>query len=366
MASRPLANAGRETRPADGRTAAPLLKVADLTVEFGRGLSPFRAVNGVSFEIPAGGSVGIVGESGSGKSVTSLSILRLVPEPPGRMVGGRIEFEGVNLLDLPRSRMPDIRGRDIAMIFQEPMSSLNPVMTIGDQIGEAILLHEPLSREKRHRRVIDLLNRVGIPDAAGRADAYPHQFSGGMRQRVMIAIALACSPKLLIADEPTTALDVTIQAQVLELMKEIRAATNTALLLISHDLGIIADVCERVIVMYAGRVVEDGDVRSIFHRPAHPYTRGLLQSIPRLRDDRRRLYQIPGSVPLPGTVGEGCPFTSRCPLRVERCAREMPPMFRFGDRQTAACWVTAGVEASPAEVRLPQDLADAASPGPTP
>jgi peptide/nickel transport system ATP-binding protein len=262
--------------------------------------------------------------------------------------------------------MPDIRGRDIAMIFQEPMSSLNPVMTIGDQIGEAILLHEPLSREKRHRRVIDLLNRVGIPDAAGRADAYPHQFSGGMRQRVMIAIALACSPKLLIADEPTTALDVTIQAQVLELMKEIRAATNTALLLISHDLGIIADVCERVIVMYAGRVVEDGDVRSIFHRPAHPYTRGLLQSIPRLRDDRRRLYQIPGSVPLPGTVGEGCPFTSRCPLRVERCAREMPPMFRFGDQQTAACWVTAGVEASPAEVRLPQDLADAASLGPTP
>jgi len=319
----------------------PLLKVDNLAVEFGPKGNPIRAVNGVSFEIAPGGAVGIVGESGSGKSVTALSILRLVPEPPGRIVQGRIELNGVNLLDLPRTRMPDIRGRDIAMIFQEPMSSLNPLMTIGDQIGEAILLHAPLDREARRCRVIEVLNLVGIPDAAGRVDAYPHQFSGGMRQRVMIAMALACSPKLLIADEPTTALDVTIQAQVLELMKKIRSATNTAILLISHDLGVIADVCERVIVMYAGRVVEDGDVRSIFRQPSHPYTRGLLDSIPRLKDDRRRLFQIPGSVPLPGTVKQGCPFYSRCSLRVERCAEEMPPRFRFGEHHTAACWVTA-------------------------
>jgi peptide/nickel transport system ATP-binding protein len=320
---------------------APLLKVDNLAVEFGPTGNSIRAVDGVSFEIEPGGAVGIVGESGSGKSVTSLSILRLVPEPPGRIVQGRIELNGINLLDLPLTKMPDIRGRDIAMIFQEPMSSLNPLMTIGDQIGEAIMLHAPLNRHARRRRVIEVLNLVGIPDAASRFDAYPHQFSGGMRQRVMIAMALACRPKLLIADEPTTALDVTIQAQVLELMKKIRSATNTAILLISHDLGVIADVCEQVIVMYAGRVIEDGDVRSIFRRPGHPYTRGLLDSIPRLKDDRRRLYQIPGSVPLPGAVKQGCPFYSRCPLRVEKCAGEMPPMFRFGERHTAACWVTA-------------------------
>jgi peptide/nickel transport system ATP-binding protein len=319
---------------------AALLEVSHLAVEFGPKTNPVRAVNDVSFEVPAGGAVGIVGESGSGKSVTSLSILRLVPEPQGRIVAGRIAFEGVNLLDLPRTKMPEIRGRDIAMIFQEPMSSLNPVMTIGDQIAEAIMLHESVGRTERRRKVIDLLKLVGIPDPPGRVDAYPHQFSGGMRQRVMIAMALACRPKLLIADEPTTALDVTIQAQVLELMKRIRIATNTAILLISHDLGVIADVCERVVVMYAGRVVEDGDVRSIFRRPSHPYTRGLLKAIPRLTDDRPRLFQIPGSVPLPGMIKAGCPFYSRCSLRVDRCAEEMPPMFRFGEQHTAACWVT--------------------------
>jgi peptide/nickel transport system ATP-binding protein len=334
---------------------APLLKVDNLAVEFGPRSRPIRAVDGVSFEVPAGAAVGIVGESGSGKSVTSLSILRLVAEP-GRIVQGRIEFEGVNLLDLPRSQMPEIRGRDIAMIFQEPMSSLNPVMTVGDQIAEAILLHETMSAEARRRRVIDLLRLVGIPDPAARIHAYPHQFSGGMRQRVMIAMALACNPKLLIADEPTTALDVTIQAQVLELMKKIRSETNTAILLISHDLGIIADMCERVIVMYAGRVVEDGDVRSIFHRASHPYTRGLLHSIPKLNDDRRRLFQIPGSVPLPGTIQQECPFYSRCSLRVDRCAAEMPPLFRFGEQHTAACWVTAA--AANLEDPLPEGAVD--------
>jgi peptide/nickel transport system ATP-binding protein len=320
---------------------APLLKVENLAVEFGPKSNPVRAVDGVSFEIEAGGSVGVVGESGSGKSVTSLSILRLIPEPPGRIVQGRIELNGTDLLKLPRSKMPEIRGRDIAMIFQEPMSSLNPLMTIGDQISEAIMLHTDLDRAARRQKMIEVLGLVGIPDPAGRVDAYPHEFSGGMRQRVMIAMALACDPKLLIADEPTTALDVTIQAQVLALMKKIRLTRNTAVLLISHDLGVIADVCERVIVMYAGRVIEDGDVRSIFRNPSHPYTRGLLESIPRLNDDRVRLFQIPGSVPLPGTVKSGCPFYARCSLRVERCAREMPPMFRFGESHTAACWVTA-------------------------
>jgi oligopeptide/dipeptide ABC transporter ATP-binding protein len=227
------------------------------------------------------------------------------------------------------------------MIFQEPMSSLNPLMTIGDQVGEAILLHQRMTGAERQARVIELLRLVGIPDPASRLGAYPHQFSGGMRQRVMIAMALACHPKLLIADEPTTALDVTIQAQVLELMKRIRRETGAAILLISHDLGVIAEMCERVVVLYAGRVVEDGTVRAIFRDAAHPYTRGLLQSIPRLDDDRRRLSQIPGSVPLPGQVTQGCPFRARCAHRIDRCAEEMPPLTPRGEGHRAACWVTA-------------------------
>ena len=319
---------------------APLLKVENLSVEFGPRSMPIRVVDGVSFSVAAGAAVGIVGESGSGKSMTSLSILRLIPDPPGRIVSGRVELNGVDLLTLPRDQMPEIRGRDIAMIFQEPMSSLNPVMTIGDQIGEAILLHERLSSDARRQKVIEMLGLVGMPDPASRLGAYPHQFSGGMRQRVMIAMAVACNPKLLIADEPTTALDVTIQAQVLELMKRIRRSANTAILLISHDLGIIADVCDRVVVMYAGQVVEDGDIQSIFKRPGHPYTRALLQSIPRLGDDRKRLFQIPGSVPLAGSITEGCPFRARCPLAIDKCTTAMPPMFRFGEQHHAACWVT--------------------------
>ncbi|HTJ56634.1 MAG TPA: ABC transporter ATP-binding protein [Devosiaceae bacterium] len=325
----------------------PLLKVENLSIEFGPKLRPLRAVDGVSFSIPAGGTVGLVGESGSGKSITSLAVLRLIPEPPGRIVSGRIEFEGKNLLEVPKKQMREIRGRDVAMIFQEPMSSLNPVMTIGDQIAEAIKLHEPLTSGGRRARVIELLQLVGMPDPAQRYGAYPHQFSGGMRQRVMIAMAVACNPKLLIADEPTTALDVTIQAQVLELMKSIRQRLGTAILLISHDLGIIAEVCERVIVMYAGKVLEEGDVRSIFRNPSHPYTQGLLNSIPRLGDDRQRLYQIAGSVPAPGALRQGCPFLARCPKRIDRCGAEMPPMFSFGPSHNAACWVTADVASAP-------------------
>jgi peptide/nickel transport system ATP-binding protein len=320
----------------------PLIKVENLAVEFGPRDKPIRVVNAVSFEVDAGGAVGIVGESGSGKSITSLAIMGLISNSPGRVVEGRVELDGVNLLDLPRSSMPAIRGRDIAMIFQEPMSSLNPVMTIGDQIGEAIKLHDRMDRAERRDRIVELLTLVGIPNPGGRLGAYPHQFSGGMGQRVMIAMAVACNPKLLIADEPTTALDVTIQAQVLDLMHKVRQTLNTAILLISHDLGIIADVCERVIVMYAGRVVEDADVKSIFRNPRHPYTRALLRSIPRLNDKRSRLYQIPGSVPLPGTVNEGCPFYPRCPDRIDKCAQAMPPMFALAAGQRAACWVSAG------------------------
>ncbi len=318
-----------------------LLDVKDLTVEFRSKKGPLRVVDGVSFSVKAGEALGVVGESGSGKSITSLSILRLVPEPPGR-VAGQILFEGTDLMTLPKSRMPDIRGKDIAMVFQEPMSSLNPVMTIGDQIGEALLIHGEGDRQKRHERVVDLLRLVGMPDPESRMDAYPDQFSGGMRQRVMIAIAVACNPKLLIADEPTTALDVTIQAQVLDLMKRLRERLNTAIMFISHDLGVIADIADRVIVMYAGRVVEEADVKTIFATPAHPYTRGLLQSIPRLHGDNRRLYQIPGSVPLPGTIKQGCPFRARCPDRVARCDTDMPPMMPIREGQSAACWVAAG------------------------
>jgi oligopeptide/dipeptide ABC transporter ATP-binding protein len=321
--------------------AEPLLAVRDLVVAFGTPEAPLRAVDRVSFEVEAGGAVGLVGESGSGKSVTAMSILRLVGAP-GRIIGGGIRFDGIDLLGLADARMPEIRGRDIAMIFQEPMSSLNPLMTVGDQVEEALLLHERLDRAGRRARVIELLGLVGIPDAPSRLGAYPHHFSGGMRQRVMIAMALACRPRLLIADEPTTALDVTIQAQVLELMKRIRDTTGTAILLISHDLGVIAEMCGRVVVLYAGRVVEDGAVRAIFRNAAHPYTRGLLQSIPRLDDERRRLSQIPGSVPLPGQVRAGCPFYARCEHRIAHCAAEMPPLVPLGEGHRAACWVTAG------------------------
>ena len=257
-----------------------LLRVRDLSVEFGPPGKAVRVLDRIGFDMAAGDCIGIVGESGSGKSVMSLSLLRLIPEPPGRIVEGSIEFEGVDLLTVPASDMPDIRGKEIAMIFQEPMSALNPVMTVGEQISEAIFLHEGVGAAARRARVLDMLQLVGIPDAGQRYASYPHEFSGGMRQRVMIAMALACNPKLLIADEPTTALDVTIQAQVLELMKQLRARYRTSILLISHDLGVIADVADRVMVMYCGRIVETAEIDDLFDRPAHPYTEGLLNSIP--------------------------------------------------------------------------------------
>jgi peptide/nickel transport system ATP-binding protein len=314
-----------------------LLEIRDLIVEFGPVAKPLRVVDRVSFSISAGETLGIVGESGSGKSMTALSILRLVPEPPAR-ISGVITFGGRDLMKVPKRDMPAIRGKDIGMIFQEPMSSLNPLMTIGDQIDEAIMLHENHPAARRRERVIGLLRLVGMPDPETRWRSYPDQFSGGMRQRVMAAIAMACNPKLLIADEPTTALDVTIQAQVLEMMLDIRRRLNSAVLLITHDLGVVAEVCERVVVMYAGHVVEEADVKSLFSNALHPYTQGLLRSVPSLSTTQRRLYQIPGSVPPAGTIKAGCPFRPRCPARMDRCAVEMPPLVSHGPGRRTACW----------------------------
>jgi len=315
-----------------------LLKVRNLSVEFGPAGKGVRVLDRVGFDMMAGDCIGIVGESGSGKSVMSLSLLRLVPEPPGRIVEGSVEFEGVDLLTLPASRMPDIRGKDIAMIFQEPMSALNPVMTVGEQIAEAIFLHESIGAAARRARVLEMLQLVGIPDAEQRYDSYPHEFSGGMRQRVMIAMALACNPRLLIADEPTTALDVTIQAQVLELMKQLRARYRTSILLISHDLGVIADIADRVIVMYCGRVVETAAIDDLFDRPAHPYTEGLLNSIPSRSIGRERLYQIPGAPPAPTERGPSCAFYPRCPKRMPVCLEQVPPLLQVSETQQAACF----------------------------
>jgi peptide/nickel transport system ATP-binding protein len=317
-----------------------LLEYRDLTVEFGSVVKPLRVVDRVSFSVEAGETVGVVGESGSGKSMTALAAMRLIPEPPARITG-EVVFAGRDLLKVPKREMPRIRGKEIGMIFQEPMSSLNPLMTIGAQIDEAILLHESMAPAERRERVLALLRLVGMPDPEDRLRAYPDQFSGGMRQRVMAAIAMACNPKLLIADEPTTALDVTIQAQVLQMMLDIRRRFNSAILLITHDLGVVAEVCERVVVMYAGQVVEMSDVRTLFANARHPYTQGLLRSVPTLKDSRKRLYQIPGSVPPAGTIRAGCPFRPRCPLRMDRCAVEMPPLVPQGPGHRAACWATA-------------------------
>ena len=316
-----------------------LLDIRELIVEFGPITKPLRVVDRVSFTVRAGEIVGVVGESGSGKSMTALSVLRLVPEPPARL-SGQILFDGRDLMKVPRREMPRVRGKDIGMIFQEPMSSLNPLMTIGDQIDEAIMLHERLSAAERRQRIIALLRLVGMPDPENRLRAYPDQFSGGMRQRVMAAIAMACNPRLLIADEPTTALDVTIQAQVLEMMLDIRRRLNSAILLITHDLGVVAETCERVVVMYAGHIMEDADIGSLFSNARHPYTQGLMQSVPTLADTRKRLYQIPGSVPPAGTIKAGCPFRPRCPVRMDRCAVEMPPLVSHGPGHRAACWAS--------------------------
>jgi oligopeptide/dipeptide ABC transporter ATP-binding protein len=316
---------------------AVLLSVEHLTTAFGTSDRQVAAVNDVSFEIRAGETLGLVGESGSGKSVTALSIMRLV-QPPGRIVGGRIHFKGRDLLALDEPRMRAVRGAEISLIFQEPMTALNPVFTVGDQIGETLLVHGRASRREAHARAVELMEAVHIPDAAARVREYPHQLSGGMRQRVMIAIALACRPALVIADEPTTALDVTIQAQILDLLREMKAAFNLSLLLITHDLGVVAETADRVAVMYAGRIVETGPVRAIFREPAHPYTRGLLASIPGGRPGKR-LNAIEGLVPMLGELPRGCAFNPRCPDRFDPCTVDPPADYSVGREQTAKCYL---------------------------
>jgi len=303
-------------------SAEPLLRVRDLQTHFFGDAGVVRAVDGVSFDVHAGQTLAVVGESGSGKSVTALSILRLVPQPPGRIVGGSIVFRGRNLLEASEREMRGIRGKEISMIFQEPMTSLNPVFTCGEQIIETLVLHEHISRQAARGRAIEMLELVGIPLPAQRIDEYPHQMSGGMRQRVMIAMALACHPSVLIADEPTTALDVTIQAQILELLRRLQRDMGMAVVLITHDLGVVAETADHVAVMYAGRVVEYCDVRSAFRKPLHPYTAGLQASLPRLGAVQDRLRVIPGTVPNPANFPIGCRFHPRCPVAQNRCLED--------------------------------------------
>jgi oligopeptide/dipeptide ABC transporter ATP-binding protein len=315
-----------------------LLDVKDLRTSFHTEEGVARAVDGISFQVARGEVLGVVGESGSGKSVTALSIMRLVQEP-GRIADtSRIDFDGRDLTGLTEREMRGVRGNDIAMIFQEPMTSLNPVYPVGDQISEAVRLHAGLGRKEARARAIELLRLVGIPVPERRVDEYPHQLSGGMRQRVMIAMALANEPDLLIADEPTTALDVTIQAQILELLLELRQRLGMGIILITHDLGVVAEVCDRVVVMYAGQVVETGPVREIFAQPAHPYTQGLLAAVPRPDQRGGKLAVIPGTVPSPVRWPHGCRFRARCPYAWDRC-HEQPSLLAVGPEQHARCWL---------------------------
>jgi oligopeptide/dipeptide ABC transporter ATP-binding protein len=315
----------------------PILSVRNLTTVFRTETGVFPAVDDVSFDVAPGEALGIVGESGSGKSVTALSILGLLPDPPGRIASGSIRFDGRELVGMSRRALRGLRGAAIGMIFQEPMTSLNPVFSIGNQIIETIRTHEPVSQKAARARAIELLARVGIATPAQRLEQYPHQFSGGMRQRVMIAIALACSPRLLIADEPTTALDVTIQAQLLDLLADLRRETGMAMVLITHNMGVIAEFADRVMVMYAGRIAEEGPVDSIFETPRHPYTRGLLASTPSLLHNAPRLSVIPGQLPALTAPPPGCRFAPRCGLRIAACETARPPLERVGMEQSAAC-----------------------------
>jgi peptide/nickel transport system ATP-binding protein len=315
-----------------------ILEVKNLTTTFKTGKTKFNVVDGISFNVSKGEILGVVGESGCGKSVTSLSIMGLI-KSPGEINGETILFDGVNLLGLNYRQMRKIRGNDVAMIFQEPMTSLNPVFRIGNQIGETLRVHKKLKGEKLKEKVIELLKLVGIPRAEEIYYNYPHQLSGGMRQRVMIAIAMACNPKLLIADEPTTALDVTIQAQILELIRELQTKTDMSMILITHDLGVVSEVCDRVIVMYAGKIVETGTVKELLNNPQHPYTVGLLTSLPKKGQRSKRLDYIQGQVPAPMNWGEGCRFADRCPHATEKCFIEQPPLFDLKETQQVSCWL---------------------------
>jgi oligopeptide transport system ATP-binding protein len=317
---------------------APLLSVRDLRTWFDEDDLTAKAVDGVSFELARGETLGIVGESGSGKSVTNLSIMRLIPTPPGRIVSGEILFDGTDLLALPPEAMRRIRGRRIAMIFQDPMTSLNPFMRVSQQLMEVTRLHLGHSASDAHAHAVRMLEMVGIPDAGRRVDGYPHEFSGGMRQRVMIAMALSCRPELLIADEPTTALDVTIQAQILELIKSLRSETGTSVIMVTHDLGVVAGMTDRILVMYAGRVFESAPTLELFERPANPYTAGLLRSVPDPNDDTgAELYQIPGLPPDVARLPPGCPFAPRCARAEPVCRETFPPFVQVAPRHHSLC-----------------------------
>jgi oligopeptide/dipeptide ABC transporter ATP-binding protein len=320
---------------------APLLRVSELRTSFFTSDGEVRAVDGVTFDIDAGKTVGLVGESGCGKSVTALSIMRLLPHGTGRIVGGEIRFQAKNLAASPEQEMRAIRGNEISMIFQEPMTSLNPVMAVGDQIAETVRLHQGASRGEARNRAVEMLRLVKIADPEKRVRNYPHQFSGGQRQRVMIAMALACTPKLLIADEPTTALDVTIQAQILELIGELQGRLGMAVLLITHDLGVVAERADEVAVMYAGKIVESARPDVIFSRPKHPYTIGLLESLPGRHSGKRRLAAIPGMVPSPLDWPSGCRFRDRCARADERCGAQPPPLVEIERQHRVACFLAA-------------------------
>jgi len=328
----------------DAEPGPAILEIDNLQTHFFTSAGVVRAVDGVSYGVRSGETLGIVGESGCGKSVTALSILRLVADPPGRIAGGAIRFAGTNLLDLSESEMEAIRGNDISMIFQEPMTSLNPLLTVGRQISEAIALHRGLSRRDARDQAIEMLRRVHIPEPERRVEAYPHQLSGGMRQRVMIAMAVSCDPKVLIADEPTTALDVTIQAQILDLMRELQDRLATAIMLITHDMGVVAENADRVIVMYAGRKVEEASAEALFEQPGHPYTKGLLGSIPNLEvaahasARRPRLNEIKGMVPSLADLPKGCTFAPRCAFATAECGAASPPLLQHRAGHWIACW----------------------------
>ncbi|MBM7704437.1 ABC transporter ATP-binding protein [Metabacillus iocasae] len=320
-------------------TTKKVLDVVGLKTSFFTDDGEVPAVDHVDFHIHEGEIVGIVGESGCGKSVTSLSIMKLIPSPPGKITSGHIYFNGEDLVQASEKRMREVRGNDVAMIFQEPMTSLNPLFTIGNQLMEAVRIHRKWSKKEAKEHVIKMLKLVGLPRAEELIHDYPHQLSGGMRQRVMIAMALLCDPKLLIADEPTTALDVTIQAQILQLMKELNQKLNTAIMLITHDLGVVAEVCDRIVVMYAGKVVEETSVKALFQQPKHPYTMGLIKSVPDKREKKDRLYSIPGNVPKPGSIKTGCRFAARCEFVTERCLSEDPQLYHVNDEHKVRCFL---------------------------
>jgi oligopeptide/dipeptide ABC transporter ATP-binding protein len=328
----------------DAEPGRAILEIDNLQTHFFTSAGVVRAVDGVSYAVRSGETLGVVGESGCGKSVTALSILRLVADPPGRIIGGTIRFAGTNLLELSEPEIEDIRGNDISMIFQEPMTSLNPLLTVGRQISEAIALHRGLSRRDARDQAVEMLRRVHIPEPERRAHAYPHQLSGGMRQRVMIAMAVSCDPKVLIADEPTTALDVTIQAQILDLIRELQDRLSTAVILITHDMGVVAENADRVVVMYAGRKVEEASAKELFERPGHPYTRGLLGSIPNLEvaahtnARRARLNEIKGMVPSLANLPQGCTFAPRCGFATAECRAAYPPLAQHRAGHWVACW----------------------------